>query len=76
MRDNSFRSWRIRRRVIVATLTFCAAGVAYLIAAGDDTRLHESIANGLILLAGSTVGSYVFGAAWDDANAGREGAGR
>lgn len=72
MRDEKFRSWKIRRRVIVATLVFCASGVAYLIAAGEDTRLHETIASGLILLAGSTVGSYVFGAAWDDAQAGRE----
>ena len=72
MRDVAFRSWKIRRRVITATLAFCAAGVAYLIAAGEDTRLNETIASGLILLAGSTVGSYVFGAAWDDANAGKE----
>jgi hypothetical protein len=33
---------------------------------GNDTELHNSIANGLILLAGSIIGSYIFGATWDD----------
>ena len=63
------RSWKIRRRIILATLTFCASGVGYLIGWGADTRLNETLANGLLLLAGSTIGSYVFGAAWDDMNA-------
>ena len=59
-------NWKIRRRVVNATLVFCAVSVAYLMLAGDDTDLHRSIANGLILLAGSVIGSYVFGATWDD----------
>ncbi|WP_322893457.1 MULTISPECIES: hypothetical protein [unclassified Yoonia] len=72
MRDDVKRSWRIRRRVIIATLVYSALGVGYLIIFGEDLRLHEAIANGLILLAGSVVGSYVFGAAWDDMNADKD----
>lgn len=60
--------WRIRRSIIFLSLTFCAIGVGYLIIAGQDTRLHETIASGLLLLAGSVIGSYVFGAVWDDKN--------
>ena len=60
--------WRIRRRVIFGTLLFCAVFVGWLAVAGEDTALNQSIANGLILLAGGVVGSYVFGAAWDDLN--------
>lgn len=65
------RSWKHRRRIIYATLIFSAAGVAYLILRGEDTRLHETLGSGLLMLSGSVVGSYVFGAAWDDLNASR-----
>ncbi len=61
-------SWTIRRRVIAATLLFCAAVVGWLAVEGPSTPLNETIANGLILLAGGVIGSYVFGAAWDDLN--------
>lgn len=61
-------SWRIRRRIIVGTLLYCAAMILYLAVWGKSTSLEEAIATGLILLAGSVIGSYVFGAVWDDRN--------
>jgi hypothetical protein len=61
-------SWRIRRRVIVATLLFCAGEIVYLTGWGKDTDLASTIANGVLILAGSVIGAYVFGAAWDDRN--------
>lgn len=61
-------SWKIRRRVIASTLAFCAATIGWLVIVGESTPLNETIANGLILLAGGVIGSYVFGAAWDDLN--------
>ena len=64
--DTGLQRWRIRRRIVNLTLAFCAGCVVYLIAAGADTDLNKAIANGLILLAGSVIGSYVFGATWDD----------
>jgi hypothetical protein len=61
-------SWRIRRRVIFGTLAFCALEVVYLTIFGESTSLAETIANGCFLLAGSVIGTYVFGATWDDKN--------
>lgn len=61
-------SWKLRRRIIYGTLFFCAGEVLYLTVWGSDTDLHSTIANGLILLAASVIGSYVFGAVWDDRN--------
>lgn len=61
-------SWAVRRKVIFSTLAFCAITVGWMVFKGEDTVLNSTIANGLILLAGGVIGSYVFGAAWDDAN--------
>ena len=61
-------SWRMRRRIIIGALFFCASEILYLTVYGEDTRLAETIANGLIILAGSVIGAYVFGAVWDDKN--------
>lgn len=60
--------WGVRRRLIMATVLYCAGEVTYLTIWGRDTELHQAIAVSLILLAGSTIGSYVFGAAWDNKN--------
>lgn len=61
-------SWRIRRRIIIGTLLFCGGEIIYLTGWGKDTNLASTIATGVLLLAGSVIGSYVFGAAWDDRN--------
>lgn len=61
-------SWRMRRRIILGTLLFCAGEVVYLTGWGRDTGVHETLANGVLILAGSVIGAYVFGAVWDDAN--------
>ena len=61
-------SWRVRRAIIIGTLIFCAAEIVYLTVWGQDTNLAETIANGLMLLAASVIGAYVFGAVWDDRN--------
>jgi uncharacterized membrane protein len=65
-------TWTQRRRIIRATLTFCASSVAYVILWPGDAitaPVRSNIAMALVALAGSTVGSYVFGAVWDDFNA-------
>ena len=64
----STASWTVRRRIIVAVLTWACSLVTYLAIWGRPTSLSEAIATGLILLIGSVIGSYVFGAAWDDKN--------
>jgi len=60
--------WRVRRTIIIATLFFCAGEIVYLTAWGEDTDLASTIANGVLILAGSVIASYVFGAAWDSRN--------
>jgi hypothetical protein len=62
-------SWKIRRRIIYGVLLFCAASIVYLMVWGRDTAVNQTIALGLVGLAISTVGAYVFGATWDDRNA-------
>lgn len=61
-------SWRMRRRIIICTLIFCALEAGYITIFGTDTRLNETIVNAAYLLAGTVIGSYVFGAVMDDKN--------
>lgn len=52
-----------------ATVAYCGVEVAYIVwapATGAEAAMRGSIAQALCLLAGSCVGSYVFGATWDD----------
>lgn len=59
-------SWAVRRRIIIISLIFSAGIITYLTIFGQDNRLHESIATGMIFFASSVIGSYVFGAVWED----------
>ncbi len=61
-------AWTHRRRIIYGMLVFCAFCIIYLMFHGSDTRLNESIASSAFFLAGGVIGSYVFGAVWDDKN--------
>lgn len=61
-------SWKIRRRIINTTLLFCASCVTYIMIFGDDRAVNEVIVLGAFGLAFGTIGSYVFGAVWDDSN--------
>lgn len=61
-------SWFYRRWVVFGALFFCAWPVGYLTVWGADTALARDIVQVLSLLAGGVIGSYVFGAAWDDKN--------
>lgn len=67
--------WKRRRRIIYLTLAFCAAVIGWLVLFGADTALNNTIVTVLVVLAGSVIGSYVFGAVWDDANARKYGGG-
>lgn len=65
---NFERSWFYRRWAALSTLIWCASMVTYLAVWGPDTRLSETIANGVLMLMGSIIAAYIFGAAWDDKN--------
>lgn len=60
--------WPIRRRVMFASLLFCAGNVQYLMIWGADTSLNKEIATTLLWTAAAIIGAYVFGAVWDDMN--------
>lgn len=68
MAGNAFNrsTWRVRRRIIIATLVWCGGMVTYLSILGRPIQLSETAVNGLLLLMASVIGSYVFGAVWDD----------
>jgi len=59
-------SWQNRRRVIFATLSFCALCVSYCMFSGLDTVLYQTIVTSSFTLAGAVIGYYVAGAAWTD----------
>lgn len=60
--------WTIRRRIIYTTLLTCAAWVTYIILWGDEREVLETVTSSAFILCGGVIGSYVFGAVWDDAN--------
>ena len=65
--------WRIRRRIIFATLGLCWAKLIYVAARFDSTPLAETLALGAFGLIGAVVSSYVFGAAYEDVRHYRKG---
>jgi hypothetical protein len=65
-RNAGIASWTIRRRIIVLTLIFCSGLVMYITFKGTDTRTAETIVQSAFYLAGMVIGSYVFGAVWED----------
>lgn len=67
-RETFDRSWRIRRAIIIGTILWCVGMVTYLSIWGREVQLSETTVNGCLLLMASVIGSYVFGAVWDDRN--------
>ena len=64
-RNDGQRPWGFRRRVVVATLFFCAACVIFVMVFGS-AGAGETIVSGCFTLAGAVIGSYIFGAVWND----------
>lgn len=59
-------SRKSRRRVVYVTLLFCAFLALYVTFNGEDTRLNETIILSSFALAGSVIGFYIGGAAYQD----------
>ena len=64
--DTRLGTWKERRRVMFVSLLACAAGISYLVLKGADTEINRTISDGLVLLAGSVLVSFIFGQAWDN----------
>ena len=60
--------WHFRRRVVFSSLFYIGATVSYIIWKGTDTVLYQQISVALIGAGTMVIGSYVFGAVWDDRN--------
>lgn len=60
--------WRDRKRAIIATLTFCAMCVLYILVGGKDLAIYQTIVLGCFGLAGSTLGFFIAGQTWHDIN--------
>lgn len=65
--DPEFRpKWENRRRTLFATLFFCAAIIVYIVGWGEDTRLHETALQFAFITGGGVLGSYIFGACYEE----------
>lgn len=58
--------WAIRRRVMILSLLYCAGNVQYLLMFGLDSQLNRELGSTLVYAGVAIIGSYVFGAVWDD----------
>lgn len=62
-------TWTRRRRFMYAITAFCMVVIGYVLLAGKTGAPAESaVTMSFVVLIGN-VGSYVFGATWDDMNA-------
>lgn len=61
-------SWKRRRRFMVAVIGFCMGCVAYVLGMNMDSESAQTAVSMSFVVIGSTIGSYVFGATWDDSN--------
>jgi hypothetical protein len=59
-------SWKNRRKFMLATSAFCAVVISYIIIFGKDTTVNETAITMSFLTLMGIIGSYVFGATWQD----------
>lgn len=63
-------SWKFRRTFMFAVSGFAAALMMVALLVKPDAAISSNIIIGGFALLGSIVGTYVFGAVWDDKNRG------
>ena len=67
-------NWKMRRRTVIVSLLFCAWAIAYTmlktygVKGCEDSRVAETVITMAFGAAVPIIGSYVFGATWDDKN--------
>lgn len=64
-------SWRQRRRMLFLVTAFCMFTIAYILWKDLQSAVAEVAVTMSFLIMGTNVGSYVFGAAWQDIGLGR-----
>lgn len=61
--------WTIRRRIIVASLAFCGGVILISLFKTDlDPTVSQTAITQAFVAGMAIIGSYVFGAVWDDKN--------
>ena len=68
---NKLGSWRIRRAFMFAVSGLCAWVIIYVVTKGADTRVNETAVMFAFITLAAIVGSYVFGAVWEDVSSNR-----
>jgi len=61
-------NWKIRRRFMFVIIAFCMAVICYCLWHDTNTEVAQSAVSMAFVIIGTTVASYVFGAAWQDIN--------
>lgn len=59
-------NWKKRRRVMYLALLFIAGTVQEILLTGADTSVNQQAIVALIAAGAAVIGSYVFGATWED----------
>lgn len=71
-RNENQAPWSFRRRVVVTTLLFCAGVVTKVTVWGHQSEgIGEALVTMAFGLAGAVIGSYIFGAVWNDKGEGK-----
>ena len=58
-------NWIIRRRFMMTVIGFCMAVIVWTLHSDREDRVAETALTMSFAIIGMTVGSYVFGAAWE-----------
>lgn len=64
--EKNLGNWKMRRRFMWIITIFCMYCILHILYWGGDSRVNEAIIMWAFLCMGGTLGSYVFGAAWQD----------
>lgn len=59
-------TWKKRRAFMLVTVAFCMAVIVFVLWRDMDTGAAETAVSMAFVIIGTTVASYVFGAAWED----------
>lgn len=66
-------NWKHRRRFMWIVQAFCMYCINYVMRWGIDSRVNETIVMFAFMCMFGILGSYVFGAAWQDINISKSG---
>ena len=65
---NNLHSWKIRRRFMFVVMGFCMAVILMALLFRPDAGSSATVIMAAFGTITATLGSYVFGATWDDKN--------